>query len=596
MVGRARNAVLASGRSTPSLSIETATSTASFSASRNQSSVRSRLPGGSWECRAASVDAALGQLRLDAVGHRDVDAEDDRLAPARRVADVLVDDDPVALRGVGQAQQDLAGDLALRPQRVVGLDALVRAHGVKARAGEDAALDQLLQRDLVRALREAPADRLAAAGCTGSGRRREPEHAASRCRSREPLQRAVEGLGAGVVRLVDDHEDGAAEVRAERALAHAGQRLEGDRDEARPRVGERAGLRARRCGSRGRGDGSGRPFAGDRARFEHGLVDQRLLVGDPQHAQVRVAFHASKQPVQRGDRLAGAGREDEDRAAAAAVEDPVERLPRLLLVLVGAQEASCLRRGGRSARPGRSASCPAPRARSSRRCACMNALRISALTALRPSPSRISRRRPCFDGGKAAGALARPAACRWRRARCAAARRRPAAEARRPRGRRRTAARAPAAGSAPKTARAVRASCSRSQPSRFATSADRANLRFAVFSSWRSRSSGTSSQLNTRARRVFGSTFEEATVVLMTPLVLVHGNPEIDVIWDPLAAKLGREAIRLSPPGFGAPVPEGFEPSPRLPRVAGGRAGGDRRAGRPRRPRLGRRGTSSTWR
>jgi pimeloyl-ACP methyl ester carboxylesterase len=48
----------------------------------------------------------------------------------------------------------------------------------------------------------------------------------------------------------------------------------------------------------------------------------------------------------------------------------------------------------------------------------------------------------------------------------------------------------------------------------------------------------------------------------MTPLVLVHGNPEIDAIWDPLVAALDREAIRLSPPGFGAPVPEGFDPSP----------------------------------
>jgi pimeloyl-ACP methyl ester carboxylesterase len=48
----------------------------------------------------------------------------------------------------------------------------------------------------------------------------------------------------------------------------------------------------------------------------------------------------------------------------------------------------------------------------------------------------------------------------------------------------------------------------------------------------------------------------------MTPLVLVHGNPEIDVVWDPLVAQLDREAIRLSPPGFGAPVPDGFDPSP----------------------------------
>src|SRR4051812_24724258 len=48
----------------------------------------------------------------------------------------------------------------------------------------------------------------------------------------------------------------------------------------------------------------------------------------------------------------------------------------------------------------------------------------------------------------------------------------------------------------------------------------------------------------------------------MTPLVLVHGNPEVDAIWDPLVAALEREAIRLSPPGFGAPLPEGFDPTP----------------------------------
>jgi pimeloyl-ACP methyl ester carboxylesterase len=48
----------------------------------------------------------------------------------------------------------------------------------------------------------------------------------------------------------------------------------------------------------------------------------------------------------------------------------------------------------------------------------------------------------------------------------------------------------------------------------------------------------------------------------MTPLILVHGNPEIDKIWDPLVHALERDAIRLSPPGFGAPLPEGFEPSP----------------------------------
>ncbi len=43
------------------------------------------------------------------------------------------------------------------------------------------------------------------------------------------------------------------------------------------------------------------------------------------------------------------------------------------------------------------------------------------------------------------------------------------------------------------------------------------------------------------------------------PVVLVHGNPETDAIWDDLRTHLGREdVIALSPPGFGAPVPEGF--------------------------------------
>ncbi|MEO8541848.1 MAG: alpha/beta hydrolase [bacterium] len=43
------------------------------------------------------------------------------------------------------------------------------------------------------------------------------------------------------------------------------------------------------------------------------------------------------------------------------------------------------------------------------------------------------------------------------------------------------------------------------------------------------------------------------------PVVLVHGNPETTAIWDDLRKELGRDdVIALSPPGFGAPVPEGF--------------------------------------
>jgi pimeloyl-ACP methyl ester carboxylesterase len=42
-------------------------------------------------------------------------------------------------------------------------------------------------------------------------------------------------------------------------------------------------------------------------------------------------------------------------------------------------------------------------------------------------------------------------------------------------------------------------------------------------------------------------------------IVLVHGNPETTAIWDPLRAELGRDdVVALSPPGFGAPVPDGW--------------------------------------
>ena len=42
-------------------------------------------------------------------------------------------------------------------------------------------------------------------------------------------------------------------------------------------------------------------------------------------------------------------------------------------------------------------------------------------------------------------------------------------------------------------------------------------------------------------------------------VVLVHGNPETDALWGPLVDALGRnDVVRLSPPGFGAPLPDHF--------------------------------------
>lgn len=42
-------------------------------------------------------------------------------------------------------------------------------------------------------------------------------------------------------------------------------------------------------------------------------------------------------------------------------------------------------------------------------------------------------------------------------------------------------------------------------------------------------------------------------------VVLVHGNPETDAVWGPLVEALDRpDVIRLSPPGFGTPMPDGW--------------------------------------
>ncbi len=44
------------------------------------------------------------------------------------------------------------------------------------------------------------------------------------------------------------------------------------------------------------------------------------------------------------------------------------------------------------------------------------------------------------------------------------------------------------------------------------------------------------------------------------PAVFVHGNPESAAIWDLLLENLTRkDVVALSPPGFGAPIPDGFD-------------------------------------
>ena len=43
-------------------------------------------------------------------------------------------------------------------------------------------------------------------------------------------------------------------------------------------------------------------------------------------------------------------------------------------------------------------------------------------------------------------------------------------------------------------------------------------------------------------------------------IILVHGNPETEAVWDDLVQFLsGRDIVRLSPPGFGSAIPAGFD-------------------------------------
>ncbi len=49
------------------------------------------------------------------------------------------------------------------------------------------------------------------------------------------------------------------------------------------------------------------------------------------------------------------------------------------------------------------------------------------------------------------------------------------------------------------------------------------------------------------------------------PRVFVHGNPETSALWRPLFGELASRGVddlhAISPPGFGAPLPEGFAPT-----------------------------------
>ena len=81
------------------------------------------------------------------------------------------------------------------------------------------------------------------------------------------------------------------------------------------------------------------------------------------------------------------------------------------------------------------------------------------------------------------------------------------------------------------------------------------------------------------------------------PALFVHGNPESSAVWGPLLGELDREdAVCLSPPGSGAPLPRGFEPTMTayrdwlIARLEAFRHPVDLAV-----PRLGRRAMSSMW-
>ena len=61
-----------------------------------------------------------------------------------------------------------------------------------------------------------------------------------------------------------------------------------------------------------------------------------------------------------------------------------------------------------------------------------------------------------------------------------------------------------------------------------------------------------------RTEHPLGKRIVRGRIRLMT-IVLVHGNPETDALWDPFAEVLGRDdVVRLSPPGSAPRCPTDF--------------------------------------
>ena len=143
-----------------------------------------------------------------------------------------------------------------------------------------------------------------------------------------------------VVGLVDDHDRRPGEeVRHLGAAAAAPVELARDRLDRRARdVGVAAVEQARRLALAGedpqRAREAGRQLVGRPLEADGRLVEQRDLVREPQHPQLRVALELLQEPAHGDVRLPGAGGEDDQAAHRAGALELVERPLRVQRVAV----------------------------------------------------------------------------------------------------------------------------------------------------------------------------------------------------------------------------------------------------------------------
>lgn len=215
-----------------------------------------------------------------------------------------------------------------------------RAHGVDHGSSQDLVSHQRGHVHLGHGDREAGGEALDGAQPGRPRSRGQPQHHRARGDALHLVQQPLVTLGDGVVRLVDDHHGRAGQQVDEplrhrlRAPADDGLASEaGDVQGAITQCGHRTGLPVQDPQHPGE---LRRQLFGTALEGSGRLLEQLLLVGHPEDAQLGLTLHLLQQPVHHREGLARPGREDEQAGAAPRrAGELVERRPRRRLMVVG---------------------------------------------------------------------------------------------------------------------------------------------------------------------------------------------------------------------------------------------------------------------